>query len=111
MNTNSTKLITSLLAFFFLVPTCQADSECRDADGNIIKQAQCADGAGDSNANASGLPEDALAQVNELKVKMRYFKAIGFHSQSKQKRDEIEAIYKQYGVPLPDEYKLPDEVK
>ena len=38
-------------------------------------------------------------------VKVRDFKAIGFHKQSKEKRDEIAAIYEQYGVPLPDEYK------
>ena len=49
--------------------------------------------------------EEAMAQVKELDVKVRYFKAIGFHKQSKEKRDEIAAIYEQYGVPLPDEYK------
>jgi hypothetical protein len=46
-----------------------------------------------------------MAQVKDLDVKVRYFKAIGFHKQSKEKRDEIAAIYEQYGVPLPDEYK------
>ena len=102
------KLVTSLFAFFLVASTCQADSEYRDADGNTVEQAQCANGADESTGNASGLPEEALAQVNDLKVKMRYFKAIGFHTQSNEKRDEIETIYKQHGVPLPDEYKLPD---
>jgi hypothetical protein len=55
--------------------------------------------------DAPALPEEAMAQVKELDVKVRYFKAIGFHTQSKEKRDEIEAIYEEYGVPLPDEYK------
>ena len=58
-----------------------------------------------SSADAPALPEEAVAQVKELDVKVRYFKAIGFHKQSKEKRDEIAAIYEQYGVPLPDEYK------
>ena len=58
-----------------------------------------------SPADAPVLPEEAAAQVKELDVKVRYFKAIGFHKQSKEKRDEIAAIYEQYGVPLPDEYK------
>jgi hypothetical protein len=57
------------------------------------------------NESAPALPEEAMAQVKELDVKVRYFKAIGFHKQSKEKRDEIAVIYEQYGVPLPDEYK------
>jgi hypothetical protein len=101
----SMKLVTSLFAFFLVASPCQADSDCRDADGNTIEQAQCANGADKSTGNASGLPEEALAQVNDLNAKMRYFKAIGFHTHSKEKRDEIEAIYDEYGVPLPDEYK------
>lgn len=59
----------------------------------------------DGGAATAALPEEAMAQVKELDVKVRYFKAIGFHKQSKEKRDEIAAIYEQYGVPLPDEYK------
>ena len=105
MNMKSMKLVIPLFSIFLVVSTCLADSECRDADGNSVDQAQCADGADASTANGPGLPADALAQVNELNVKLRYFKAIGFHKQSNQKRDEIEAIYDKYGVPLPDEYK------
>ncbi len=78
--------------------------ECRDANGNAVDQSTCADDPA-STANESALPDEALAQVNELKVKFRYFKAIGFHTQSKEKRDEIAAIYDEHGVPLPDEYK------
>ena len=99
------KLVIPLFSVFLVVSTCLADSECRDADGNSVDQAQCADGADASTANGTGLPADALAQVNDLNVKLRYFKAIGFHEKSNQKRDEIEAIYDKYGVPLPDEYK------
>lgn len=115
MNIFSVKLVASFLTFFLVASTCQADSECRDADentanGDIVEQAQCADGGDESTANApSDLPDKALAHVNELKVKMRYFKAIGFHSHSEQQREEIEAIYSEYGVALPDEYKPPEE--
>jgi hypothetical protein len=101
----SMKLVASLFAFFLVASTCQADSECRDADRNTVEQAQCANGIDKSTGNASALPDEALAQVNELTAKMRYFTAIGFHTHSKEKRDEIEAIYKQHGVPLPDEYR------
>lgn len=59
----------------------------------------------DGGAATAALPEEVMAQVKELDVKVRYFKAIGFHKQSKEKRDEIAAIYEQHGVPLPDEYK------
>ena len=99
------KFVIPLFSFFLVVSTCLADSECRDAHGNSVDQVQCADGADAPNVNGPGLPADALAQVNELNVKLRYFKAIGFHEKSNQKRDEIEAIYDKYGVPLPDEYK------
>ena len=59
----------------------------------------------DTAAKASSLPKEAQEQVDELKVKMRYFKAIGFHKQSGEARDQIVEIYKQNGVPVPDEYK------
>lgn len=105
MNMKSMKLAIPLLAIFLVVSPCLADSECRDADGNSVEQAQCADGADASTASVPDLPEEVLAQVYDLNVKLRFFKAIGFHSHSNQKRDEIEAIYDEYGVPLPDEYK------
>jgi hypothetical protein len=76
--------------------------ECRDADGNVEDRAQCTNSATDSSAS---LPDNAMAQVNELKAKMRYFTAFGFHKQSKEQRDAIAAIYQEHGVPLPDEYK------
>ena len=79
-----------------------AASECRDEDGNVVDQTQCPNSATGSSAT---LPEDAMAQVNELKAKMRYFTAIGFDKQSKEQRDAIAAIYAEYGVPLPGEYK------
>ena len=97
MNKLALIALASLFGF-----NCLAANECRDADGNVIDQAQCANNPA---AGAGALPEDALAQVNELKVKMRYFKAIGFHKQSKEQRDAIAAIYQQHNMPLPDEYK------
>lgn len=79
-----------------------AASECRDADGNVVDQTQCTNSA---TGSSTTLPDDAMAQVNELKAKMRYFTAIGFHKQSKEQRDAIAQIYAEHGVPLPDEYK------
>ena len=105
MNMKFMKFVIPLFSIFLVVSTCLADSECRDADDSSVDQAQCADNANSSTANGPGLPEEALAQVNELNVKLRYFKAIGFHKQSNEKREEIEAIYDEYGVPLPDEFK------
>ena len=98
------KQLITLMCLCLLMSNGYADNGCRDADGNVVEQAQCADD-GNGAANASALPEEAMAEVNELNVKFRYFKAIGFHKQSKEKRDEIAAIYEKYGVPLPDEYK------
>ena len=99
------KISAFFILAIWLCSSCLAESECRDADGNIIDQAQCASSANASPSEMSALPQEAMAQVNELNTKMRYFKAIGFHKQSKQKRDEIAAIYQEYNVPLPDEYK------
>lgn len=91
-----------LVSAALLVSNCFAAAESRDAQSNVVEAAQ---GDSSSATGASELPGDALAEVNELKVKMRYFKAIGFHAQSKQQRDAIAAIYAEYGVPLPDEFK------
>ena len=104
INVDPMKVLALLLAAMFFVLTSHAASECRNAQGEVIEQAQCDNGTTDATAKASDLPEEALAQVKELTVKMRYFKAIGFHAQSQQKRDEIAAIYNEHGVPLPDEY-------
>lgn len=79
-----------------------AAAESKEATGNVVEEAQ---GDSSSAMGAAELPGDALAEVNELKVKMRYFKAIGFHAQSKEQRDAIAAIYAKHGVPLPDEFK------
>ena len=105
INLDSMKFVPSLAVFMFFAITCDAASECRDADGNVIEQAKCAKVEDDTTAKDPALPEEVLADVKELEVKMRYFKAIGFHKQSKQKRDEIEAIYKEHSLPLPDEYR------
>ena len=79
-----------------------AASECRGADGNIVDQTQC---ASELAVGENRLPDDAIAEVNELKAKMRYFTAIGFHKHSQEQRDAIAAIYREHGVALPDEFK------
>ena len=98
------KLITPLLAFFLVVSTCLADSQCRDENGNVADQSACENSSA-AEANASALPEDVLAVLTDLDAKMRFFTAVGFHDKSKEMRDEITAIYADHGVPLPDKYK------
>ncbi len=50
------------------------------------------------------LPAEALAMVKELDVKLRYFRAIGFHDRSNAQRESIVAIYEQHGLAIPDKY-------
>jgi hypothetical protein len=85
-----------------LVSSAVALAECPDADGNIVDETQC---AGESYAGAGELPEAAAARVYDLNVEARFFTAIGFHKQSRERRNEIARIYDEHGVPLPDEYK------
>ena len=85
-----------------LVSSAVAVAECRDADGNVADQVQC---ASNSSAGAGELPEEAAARVYDLNVEARFFTAIGFHKQSRERRDAIARIYEEHGVPLPDEYK------
>jgi hypothetical protein len=82
--------------------TAHANDECRDAAADVVEREQCVTG---SSVDDRTLPADAMVQVNDLKAQMRYFTAIGFHKQSKEKRDEIAAIYAQHGVLLPDEFR------
>ena len=95
---SSLVLISSML--FLSVSFAQSD--CSDNAGGDAAQVQCANAA---ENGASSLPKEAQDQVDELKVKMRYFKAIGFHKQSGEARDKIVEIYEQNGVPVPEEYK------
>ena len=85
-----------------LVSSTVAVAECRDADGNVADQVQC---ASNSSAGAGGLPEEAAARVYDLNVEARFFTATGFNKQSKERRDEIVRIYDEHGVPVPDKYK------
>ena len=91
-----------LVSAILLASNCLVAAESRDAPGNVVEAPQ---NDSSSATGAAELPGDALAEVNELRVKMRYFKAIGFHAQSKEQRDAIAAIYEEHGVPLPDEFK------
>ena len=91
-----------LIASILSVSVCYAQDNCQNAGDRNEALSQCADAA---VAGSSSLPNEAQEQVDELTVKMRYFKAIGFHGKSDEARDKIVAIYEQYGVPLPDAYK------
>lgn len=102
MNKSLLILPASLLCSSLFFSSGVAASECRGADGNIVDQTQC---ASELAVGENRLPDDAMAEVNELKAKMRYFTAIGFHKHSQEQRDAIAAIYREHGVPLPDEYK------
>lgn len=99
------KHLTFLVFVILFSTTCHAAGECRDPDGNVVDQVQCGNDGNMATSSGAYLPDEAIARVNELNTKMRYFKAIGFHKQSEEKRDEIAAIYQEYNVPLPDEYK------
>ena len=104
MKMKSMKLVTPVFVFFLVVSTCLADSECRDENGNTADQSACENSSA-SVANASALPEDVLAVLTDLDAMMRFFTAVGFHDKSKEKRDEITAIYAEHGMALPDKYK------
>ena len=94
-----------LLALVMLLPSVgYAATECHDENGNTVDQSACEDSSA-SAADASALPEDVLAVVTDLDAKMRFFTAVGFHDKSKEKRDEITAIYADHGVALPEKYK------
>jgi len=90
----------ALISGALFLSVCFAQTNCGDGTG--ADQVQCANAA---EEGASSLPKEAQDQVDELKVKMRYFKAIGFHKQSGEARAKIVEIYEQNGVPVPDEYK------
>jgi len=105
MKSATSKFLTSVLVCIFFAPLCHAADECPDANGDAVKQAQCADAANSGSSTGSGLPEDALAEVKELDARMRFFTSIGFHKQSKERRDAIVAIYKEHGVPVPEKYR------
>jgi len=96
--------VTSLLVLMCFAQVCHAASECPDAKGDAVKPAQCADAASSATSTGSDLPEDALAEVKELDARMRFFTSIGFHKQSKERRDAILAIYEEHGVPVPEQY-------
>ena len=85
-----------------LFSSAVAVAKCRGADGNVVDEMQC---ARESSAGAGELPEAAAARVYDLNVEARFFTAIGFHKQSRERRDAIARIYEEHGVPLPDEYK------
>jgi len=100
------KTFAILLSGMLVVSACYAKAGCDDADDAGAGHVKCADEGGhDAAGAASSLPKEAQDQVDELTVKMRYFKAIGFHKQSGEARDQIIGIYEQYGVPVPDEYR------
>jgi hypothetical protein len=93
------------LAVFFMVALyCSHGSaalECFDAGAAAVDPLRCGVAQTDT---AAQLPPAAVAEVNDLKAKMRYFKAIGFHQKSEEQRQAIAAIYQRHNVPLPKEY-------
>lgn len=90
------------MAAFLLSYQCFAADGCRDANGNVVGPSQC---ASEPSASGGSLPEEAAARVYDLNVEARFFTAIGFHEQSRERRDEIARIYDEHGVPVPDAYK------
>lgn len=93
-----------LLAILFAT-TSHAEQHCRDADGKVIEPTKCTEATNDATATTTpSLPAEAVAEVKDLNARMRYYMAIGFHKHSKQKRNEIVAIYEKHEVPLPAEF-------
>jgi hypothetical protein len=97
-----TRTVAVLFSGMLVVLVCNAGTDCDETGAAGAGQVPCANAAEDG---AASLPKEAQDQVDELKVKMRYFKAIGFHKQSGEARDQIVEIYEHNGVPVPDEYK------
>ena len=101
-NELATTIVKVMLVIMLLLvsyPLTFAAGECDNTAGNTTQQSEC-----DKAEATASLPEDALAEVKELDVKMRFFMSIGMHKRSRERRDAIIAIYEKHGVETPDVY-------
>lgn len=94
---NMIKLVV-FLVIFLVSPLTPAMDDCAGTQTDCVNKASEA-------GSVSQLPDEALAEVEELRVEMRYFMAIGMHKKSDEKRDAIAALYEKHGASLPDEYR------
>lgn len=82
-------------------------ADCSAGGGKAEATTECVtqtDAATTSDGGLDELPVEALSEVDELRVQMRYFMAVGMQKKSAEKRDAIAAIYAEHGVMLPQEY-------
>lgn len=105
-----TAVCTMCLFVLFAVTTDRravAADECHTASGQTAASgSECAETPARSSTTATNtLSEKAQADVDKLRVSMRYLMSIGMQAKSRRKRDDIAAIYESHGVPLPDEYR------
>ena len=94
------KTSLSIVLMLVVMSVAYAAGDCNSTAGNTTEQSKC----DKVESVVSGLPEDALAEVKELDVKMRFFMSIGMQKRSRERRDAIMAIYEKHGVEVPDKY-------
>ena len=93
------KFTAVLIALTFFVSIAYAQNRCPQSDkeessNNTTEQTNC--------AKSQQLPESALAEVEKLRVEMRFMTSIGFAKKAKEKKDAIMAIYQAHGVTMPE---------
>lgn len=101
-----TPLVSATLLLLAVIPLSNhaANADC-DTNQAASASSDCNGSQGEPTTPQSGLPAAATAEVDELRVFMRFYMSIGMQNRSREKRDAIAAIYARHGVALPDEYK------
>lgn len=94
---------TSFISLSIAAKDCDGATDSTCTDDAQQKSEKVADQ--NDAATQDELPAEALATVNDLDVKLRYFKAIGFLDKSDAQRESIVAIYQEHGLAVPDKYK------
>lgn len=84
-----------LMVFILLGSNAYAQNQC--SDGECDKALTEAD-----KVESQQLPADALAEVEKLRIEMRFFTSIGLATTAKEKKDAITAIYQNHGVAIPE---------
>lgn len=96
---------TVVTAFFLSVlTTVQAAPECPPLAAGQKASVHCAKTSAGNLHGDAVLPAAAVAQVQELEVRMRFFMSVGLQKESKKKRNAIAAIYQEHSLPIPAAY-------
>ena len=98
----------TLFVLILLVVSAHAAADCTDAASTTADQTSCSENANTPSSSqgntTSQLPENALAQVEKLRVDIRYMRATGHPKTVQEKKDAIAEIYRTHGVPLPADF-------